>query len=227
MTEYTIETITLSSIIFKDYDRIVTLFSKEIGLVKLIVKGASRKKSTLIPFCEPLTHAQILFKEKKGDLHLFMEGKILNSHLSLRRDYDILLGATKLLKVIQKSHVFYQSSTNIFLLLSSYLKKLETFDSPNSLIASFHLKMLLNEGCLTLKNRCSKCQNQASKLYFSNKDYFCSQCCSNYEIELNQGELNSLLHLTKIKSFLELEKIELKPILLKKTLFIFSQLQSS
>jgi len=64
-TDLQTDAFVLSSIAFKDYDRIVTLFSEEMGQIKVFVNGANRPKSNKLALSEPLTYATYVLKKKE------------------------------------------------------------------------------------------------------------------------------------------------------------------
>ncbi|MCH9634425.1 MAG: DNA repair protein RecO [Chlamydiae bacterium] len=214
----------LSSIAFKDYDRIVTLFSKEMGQIKLFVKGANRLKGNKFSLCEPLTYATYVLKKRRGDFYTFCEGRLLDSFLGLRNSYDHLTTAFDLLEAISKTQLDSTPSMDLFNLLKLYLKQLLTSSNPIALISSFYLKVLLLEGCLTLQSHCSRCHIKPSHLYFCFKDYFCQKCAPQKQLPFTSEELGYLLSIVKERSFIALSQQKISSDLKEKIRALYGQL---
>lgn len=204
------EGIVLSSMPFKDYDRLVTLLSPDLGIIKFYVRGALRPKSTFFGLLEPLTHALYVFKPKRGEFHTLIEGKLINPFLELRDDFDKLQCALDWLRLILKTQSADHPSHESFLLLKRYLNQLKYFDQVDLLKGSYYLKQLLIEGVLNLKNRCARCQEVKDPLFLVKKDYYCRSCCFSHDFPLQQQELQTLLELLKIRSFESLKSLSLE-----------------
>lgn len=224
LEEIQAEALTLTSIPFQDFDRILTLFSKEHGQIKLIIKGANRPKSNRLIFCQPLTHASYVLRKKRGNFYQFVEGKLIDPFLELRESYDHLTASFDLTEGLSKVYMDQHPSPDLFALLKSYLKHMPQSQTPHVFVSSFYLKVLLYEGCLTLKKKCSKCNREADSLYFCYKDYFCSYCCSIRNLKFTQKELQSLFDLVKERSFEKL-KTQTQPLTLsEKIRTLYAQL---
>ena len=65
MSQYKTTAIVLRTYDFKDYDRIVVLYSKEYGLIRAIAKGVKKQKSEFNGKLEPTISSKfILYKGK-------------------------------------------------------------------------------------------------------------------------------------------------------------------
>lgn len=217
----TCQAIVLSSFNYRDYDRITTLYSQDQGLIKLIVHGANRPKSNRLIFCQPFTLLELTYLTKKGEIHHFREGKILNPNLNLRDSYEALEAASQLLDITSKSQMPEEPSSQLFLLLTTYLKKIPEFKNPYILSQSYLLKTLLMQGLWTIQTQCSSCQKALEDFYFSSKGYCCKSCAPLSSVRLNLDEMECITALVQERSFKELEKLDLKKSLQEKIEKIF------
>jgi DNA repair protein RecO (recombination protein O) len=224
LEEIHIEAFTLSSLPFRDFDRIVTLFSKEQGLIKVLIKGANRPKSSRLIFCQPLTYSSFILQKKRSELALFSEGKLIDPFLSLRISYDHLKASFDLSEALLKISMTQNPCADLFLLFKSYLNQISKYPDPSILTTSFYLKISLYEGCLTLKRKCTNCNLDAEKLYFCFKDYFCARCAPARDLEFSQQELALLLELVKEKSFDQLKSKTVTPDLNEKVRKLYAEL---
>ncbi|MBS0626630.1 MAG: DNA repair protein RecO [Verrucomicrobia bacterium] len=146
MQHKTTSAIILRSIPFKDHQKIVTAFSKDLGLISIIVKGLSSKKFFKLPFCESFCEAELVLSKKRGDLFTLNDGSILNLHLPLRQELRYLYTASSLTKAVLDSQLPEKPSALLYTLLSMCLHQIPTFPCLNTLLACFYLKTLKNEG---------------------------------------------------------------------------------
>lgn len=154
--EEKVEGIAIKAIPFKENDRILTLYTPEQGVMSLYVRDLSKKKPTLTNLATPLCRGEYLFRKERSDLHKFLDGSIFDLHLSLRKSYHHLEVAGKILQTIHETQLPGKSSPALYALLASYLKKLSDAKFPETLSASFHLKLLKHEGLLGKENIDSK-----------------------------------------------------------------------
>jgi|JI10StandDraft_1071094.scaffolds.fasta_scaffold12071_2 DNA repair protein RecO (recombination protein O) len=152
MEEQKVEGIVLKTVPFKENDRILTLYTPQQGVMSLYVQGLSKKKPALTNLATPLCRGEYLFRKGRSDLHKFFDGTILDLHLPLRKSYTHLQVGGKILQTIHETQLPGKSSPALYALLVSYLKKLGDATFPETLLASFHLKLLKHEGVLSLEN---------------------------------------------------------------------------
>jgi len=149
--KHQIEGITLHAFDFKEYDRIVTVFSEEMGVISLIVKGANRKKKgTASALATPLSCGEFIFSAGKGDLFTYRDGTIYDQFLSLRHDFDTLDTAGSMLQITKKTLLPNKPAPLLYRLLKTFLSGLSDCSPPENALISFKLKMLHHEGLLPL-----------------------------------------------------------------------------
>lgn len=216
---YKSKALVLSSIPYRDFDRIVTFFSEGEGLIKVLILGGNRIKKRI--FCEPLSLVELIYKPKKNDLYAFIEGKVVDSFLNLRESFDHLKAAMSLLQLTSKSQFPHAPSEKIFLLLISYLKKISEFENPEILVSSFLLKMLLLDGGWTIQTKCSKCKALLDPFYYTHQGYFCKTCTPSKSLYFEVDEIQKMGDLIYEKSFQNLSKIPLTESLSKKIHSLF------
>ncbi len=218
------EGIVLSSISFKESDRLVTLLTQDFGLLKFYMRGVNRPKNKYFALKEPLSHFECVFREKRGDFHLFLEGKLLHSFMDIRSSYPHLMSSFELIRCLLKTLMPAVAHPEIYLLFKKYLMQLKNFKDPTILVSSFYLKLLLFEGLLNLKTTCSSCQEASPFLYVQEKDYFCKKCTNQIGLFFSQEEIRKIFELVKIKSFGAYQKQLIKSELSQKIKKLYSAL---
>ncbi len=131
---------------FQDNQKILSIFSEELGLASIIIKGLSSKASQKISLSTPLCEAEFFFSKGRSDLLVFQEGSILNLHLPLRAKLSYLETAFSLCNILMPLQMPGKPSPHLYALLSSFLKQIPQFLCPKILISCFKLKILFHEG---------------------------------------------------------------------------------
>jgi len=180
--------IVLKSFDYQEKARILTLFSKEEGVLSLIVKKISTQSPHLLSLSTPFCEGEYSYLKKRSDLYLFQEGIVLTPHLTLRNRLSSLRAASHLAQLVLSSQMPGQSSPFLYLLFSSYLKQLPLFEDPFSLVSSFEIKLLIHEGLMP-----------------SHRDPFFSQ-----------EEWSLLVDLAEVRSFTALKKLKVEETMQKK-----------
>lgn len=144
------EGLVLRSLDFRDRQKILTLFTENFGMISLIVKGIHRKSSHLLTLTSPFTRGEYLFRVGKSHLFAFKDGTPLATNHALRANLTHIEAATALVKALLDSQLPEKPAPALYQLTKTYLEILPDFEEPNSLIASFLLKLLKHEGHLSL-----------------------------------------------------------------------------
>jgi DNA repair protein RecO (recombination protein O) len=143
------EAIVLQAIPFKEYDRILTLFSPQ-GLLKFFVKVAKKEYLHLAALTSPLTLAEFHYTPGRKGLHRLVEGTILKQNIQIRESYTSLIIAEKMVYALLQSQWPDKPAPKLFALFILLLEHLPTVKEPSSFLTLFLLKLLRHEGLLQL-----------------------------------------------------------------------------
>lgn len=138
------EGIILQGLPFQEYDRILTLFSREEGLIKLILKGKNKKQIE----SPPLTQAEFVYLKGSSDLFKCREFSPLNSFQKIRLNLQSLQAACEMMQAILESQLLHHPAPLLYQLLIWSLHKIPMVLDPFFLLESFRLKLLQHEGLL-------------------------------------------------------------------------------
>lgn len=207
MNTYRCEGIILQTLNFQDYDRILTVFSFEEGLIKLIVKGANRVGQQYNACATPFTRAEFVYSKGKSELLKCREISILQQNLALRNRLAALEAACDMAHAILASQEHHNPAPDLYRLFSSYLEKTAHFPDPYTLAASFRLKILRHDGLFGLTPACSTCSLPltAHRAYMG--ESYCAQHAPSNSILFTEEEINSILLLTYCTLFSQIEEI--------------------
>ena len=117
MKEEKTEAIVLRCLDYKDKQRIITAFSKDNGLMSLIVKGISYQR---LAATTPFYQMELLYFKGRSDLYHFVDASILESHLFLRTQFDHLQTAGALALALLHSQMPGTPSKDLYTLFILY-----------------------------------------------------------------------------------------------------------
>ena len=99
------EGVILRVIPFRDYDQILSLFTSDAGLIKVIYKGSRSKRRRGQGLYMPLTQVEVIYCEKQGEIFSCHEMVCIESFTFLRKELVFLEVACDLLQVILTSQL--------------------------------------------------------------------------------------------------------------------------
>ncbi len=206
--------ISLKCILLKqDDERIVTLFTRELGIVSLIVKRIGKDDHAKRMLTSTMTKGQYILAPGKTDLFRLMEGHVQDTYLPLREDFSKLQAAGKILGGIARTQWPGKPQPLLFELLASYLHALKENSAPKALSLSFLLKLLKHEGALPRFDLCHLCAERAPT-FFSSGCLRCEKCALEREEPVTYEDLQVLAILTHATRFAQLEEIPISPLII-------------
>jgi recombinational DNA repair protein (RecF pathway) len=201
--------IVLKTISFKDNQRIISVFTKDHGLIRLIVKGLRAGRSYAISITSPLTMIEVTFKRARfGEIGFFREAALVESYAKLKNEYYNLNTAGKMVRAILYSQIYEKAAPSLFLLLHAYLNKISSFENPQNLLCSFYLKILLHDGLLNVEQIINALDHQNLPL---NDKYAPPQA-----LELNSQLWQKLTTLATSRDFSAIRTLQLDTSFLEK-----------
>lgn len=144
MQTYRCEGIILHTLDFRDYDKIVSAFTAEYGLLKFIARKANAAKRGLKVL--PLTKTDLIYTTTQSELYKLKDLSLIAQYLPLRQNLAFLHTACELLKCVLKTQLPQKPAPDLYGLLCAYLEKIPKVSTPALIEASFRLKLLRHEG---------------------------------------------------------------------------------
>ena len=208
------EGIVLRVIPFRDYDQIISIFTPENGLIKILHKGRSTKRKTGKSPCMPLTKVEAIYREGRGEIFNCLELNTLSIFPQLRKELLFLEVGCDLLQAVIDSQMEEKKAPHLYALLCSYLEKIPLTPNPRILTTSFQLKLLKHDGLIGFPLICTECGKPLTKeAFLSSEEFFCA---SHHPIEaekIDSDDIDLLFCLTESRRFQELRLLEISPFL--------------
>jgi len=165
---------------YRDTSLLATFYTREMGKLKAVVKGARdgryRYGSTLEPFSlnEILVH-----RRRRGDLHLVTGAEVLECYGSIRADLGRLGLAVYLLELIDQLIDDGEPHPEVFSLLEETLHYLGTREDTSLVCRIFEIGLIGHLGLMPELGRCVRCGSPSTEpFYFSvpSGGVFCGPC---------------------------------------------------
>ncbi len=224
MKIFKIEGIILKVIDFRDYDQIMTVLTPEKGIVKWIFKKRPSARGGSLVKISPLTKAEFVYTETKGDIWKCREISILNHHFKLRENYAWLETAGRLINWILASQTEQKSSEHLYCLLSAFLEKIPIMTDLRSLEINYIIHLLRHEGLINIDLHCTVCQKPLRNLYMSQGDHFCELHAPLGALSFDEEETLAWMQIAACLTFSELKSIFIPKNLLQKVEVLFKNL---
>lgn len=146
---------------FGEADRILTLYSRQHGKLRVIAKGARRPLSRLGPHLEYFGRSRLMLA-KGRDLDVVTGAETVDAHLGIRDDLDAFGYAAHLVEILSRLTEDRQENHAVFDLLSSSLRLLADGIDPFHVARHYELALLTLLGFRPEIYRCIECRSALS-----------------------------------------------------------------
>ena len=109
--------IVLKAVRYKENDVILTLFTRKLGKVSAIAKGAKRNKSSLLSSAQLFSYANYTLK-RKGNMYTVNQSDTIKSFYDISYDIEAFSYATYITKLVEGSTCENQTNNRLFILLA-------------------------------------------------------------------------------------------------------------
>ncbi|MBI4358848.1 MAG: DNA repair protein RecO [Candidatus Omnitrophica bacterium] len=164
---------------FRETSLLVTVFTRENGKIKGLVKGARKEKNPLAVRFEPFTHLLLNYYEKtKSETHLISHADILSSNAFLRSRLDFFSYASYQADLLDSLFGLHDPQVRVFELLRVSFNLFQKA-SPMMVTRVFEAKLLDQAGFLPNLAHCTSCgRENFERSFFSSRQggLLCAQC---------------------------------------------------
>ena len=182
MAVYKSKGIVLRSIRYGEADRILDLYTQDIGLVSTIAKGIRRTKSRFGARLEPLSCVDFVAYQGRT-LHTVTQAEVLRSFHGVREDLARFEAAAGMVRTVRALSGGDEADRRVFNLLYHGLDSLEGRNSGFGTVeAAFGLKLSMLAGYAPQLDSCMGCdvvpEESEGQLYFAPNlgGVLCAEC---------------------------------------------------
>jgi len=194
----------INALRWHESSKIVTLYSRELGKIKVIARGALRPKSPFGGMLETMNLIEAVISSKQSrELQILTEAALVNPFSQIRLQLDKLPYALSILELINQTIEERQADEIFFDFSARLLEAAADSENPEIILWYFLLKLSSFLGFKPNISECSFCKNTSldGRVYFNPWDgeIICGQCTSNMPaaFSLKQNELAVLQILQK------------------------------
>ena len=180
---------------YKENDKLLWMYTEELGKVTCIAKGAKRSKSQLLSVTLPLCFGEyLLFKGK--NLYNLQEGKIINSFQGLLNNLEKLTYSSYLCELIDICVENDEVNSALFkeFMICLYLLSTDALDYE-LLVRAFELRLLEATGYNLELDRCCICKKKISVADYISLSHYggvCDECNKEYGFFFSKPAYNAL-----------------------------------
>lgn len=191
MNNVVTDAINLKSYNLKDSDKIVVMYSKDLGLIRGVAKGVKKPKSRLGARMDSLVANKIMLYKGKN-LDTICQAEALNTFKDSRQDYDKLMYSSYISEIISIFGVEEDpSSKEVYDLFYKALDRISSAKSKKDVmiaVIKFQLKMMLIVGFGLEFDSCLCCREEIlnEDMYFSIQmgGVVCEECNKDLGVKL-------------------------------------------
>ncbi len=219
MEELRAEGVVLKTLPYQENQHIVTVFSREMGLLSFFVRKSQPMLTT------PLTRATFVYRAKPTkSLYPLKEGALLDPYLDLRSDYGRLDAACAMARALLATQAPLKPAPDLYALFVRFLNEIEKGEHLEALVSSFLLKTLKHEGLSAYSEECDACGAPLTEAHFLNDTVHCSEHAPMGSIGFDEGERAHLLLLSASKAMGEITSCSPGKLLREKVEGLFTSL---
>ncbi|WP_419726578.1 DNA repair protein RecO [Terrisporobacter petrolearius] len=182
--------IVLKSVTYKENDLILTIYTRKLGKIAAIARGAKKSKSSLLSSSQIFAYSNFTLK-KEGNMYRVTQSEIIKSFYNLSYNFEAFSYATHILKLLDNFVIDNQSNNRLFISLAQtlYLFCEENIDMEYVSLC-FELKFLDYVGFKPIVNKCVSCNNSSFKNPAFNiyeGGILCERCSDNFQHNLKMN----------------------------------------
>ncbi len=161
MLHLSTEAIILQTTDYAEWDRIVSVYTKDFGKIRGIAKGAKRSRKRFGSALEPFTHNELFFVEKETQgLVRFERCHIINMFTELAHDLRKVIYGSYFLELVNTMTPEREKNPEIFSLLLFFINLLKEDDFREDLMRIFELRLFSLLGYQPQFLSCTTCGHE-------------------------------------------------------------------
>lgn len=207
---------------FRETSKIVTLFTREMGFLKLLAKGSRSSKSRFGAALEPLTVSRIVYYDKETrELQLLTHAEIAELFPNLAENLERWGYANACCELVERTHIGVELQTKVYPLLLETLRAMNARTTESRLCFwRFEMYLLDVLGFAPNFKQCHNCgtplavkSDEPSVHYFdiAHGTLLCAACTAGRSVQLLSSGATRLLQSLQAVTFERLARFKVTP----------------
>ncbi|MFV8826689.1 DNA repair protein RecO [Alkalihalobacterium sp. APHAB7] len=190
-----VEGIVIRTSDYGESNKIVTLFTREMGKIGVMARGAKKPKSRLAAVSQLFIYGTFLVQKSSG-LGTLQQGEIIQSYREVRNDLLRASYASYIVELTDKLTNDRERNPFLFELLMQTLHYIDEEVDPEILVRLYEVKMLFVAGIGPQLNNCASCGSVDGEFSFSIGEggFLCHRCSAKdpYRLKISPGTIKLL-----------------------------------
>lgn len=174
-----VEGIVIGEMKYQENSKILKIFTKELGKISVMARGACNPKSKMIAIAQPFVYGQFILNKGRNFYYL-SSGELIDSNYDLRNKMERLVYASHIVELVDKSSEDEQKNDSVYELLLKALSLLADLEEDYlKFILAFELKFVSFIGYRPNLKSCVSCNDHdLDEFRFSivNGGIVCKKC---------------------------------------------------
>ncbi len=154
---YQTEAVVIRKTKLKEADRILTLYTPNLGKIQAVAKGVRRPRSKLAGHLELLTHSKISLARGRGHLDVITGSQTINGFLPLKENLEMTSQALYACELIEQFTADHIENLPLFRLLTDTLHRLSLGEKNELVLRYYELHLLAAVGYRPQLRLCLTC----------------------------------------------------------------------
>ncbi len=208
-----VEAIVLRHSNWGEADRLLWLYTRELGKVRAVAKGVRKARSRKAGHLEPFTRASLLLAWGR-EIYIVTQADTADAHLALREDLMRVGYASYVVELLDRLTYEEGENPSLYRLLAETLARLDQEPEPEFAVRYYELRLLDLAGFRPQLFQCAACEAeiQAEDQYFSAErgGVLCPRCGASTPgvRSISMPALKALRHLQR-SSYAEAHRLSL------------------
>ncbi len=165
---HNVEAIVLKAMDYGESDKIITLFTRELGKVAIIVRGARKANSRLNVVTQVFTHGTyIYFRGRNANLGTLNQGEVLQHFATIYSDLDKTAYAAYLVELVERVLESDQTNEVLYDQLLAALEQMAAGKDTEVVARIFEMLLFRILGYLPGLAACAVCSDKRDLVAFS------------------------------------------------------------
>ncbi|WP_138159277.1 DNA repair protein RecO [Peptoniphilus catoniae] len=126
---------------YGDSSKILRAFSRDLGKVSIMAKGALRPKSSLVSVSSQFAWSDICLSEGKS-FYYIKWSRIIKSNFELRKNFKTIIYASFIMELLDKTFLEGEVNRKVFDLVVKAINLLPTFKNPELFLLAYEIKFI-------------------------------------------------------------------------------------
>jgi DNA repair protein RecO (recombination protein O) len=179
---FRVEAVVLRHSDFGEADRLLTLFTRELGKVRTVAKGVRKIRSRKAGHLEPFTHTNLLLARGRN-LYIITQAETINAFLPIRENLSLIGYASYVLELLDRFTYEEDENRALYDLLKNTLARLCEIEDSLLVVRYYEIRLLDHLGYRPELVTCLECgaEIQPADQFFSASrgGVFCPSCGRN------------------------------------------------